>query len=300
MCQTLGSVKLPSSVRSWTVFYFHSLFWHRLRTRSVTWWIKKMSAGAQCSLAAGEPQPPIGPPHLPSVTHLNNWFLKGKEEMSHILKSWPKLNICVISCTRNARSCVFWVTLYTAALLVHTPKQLSLVASRLQLFHTKLQFEAGCHLFTADSQDKWPHILGFDWFLALFLCSLMWLRYFYPRRCQSCSRHLYLRGKCPLKSHFQRTRIWFQANVAPLRTECNVFSLVRDGKSRLEGPVLSSLTFFGEQLKNKSCWYNASGINGSYGFPDVCWLLTNPLSRQRPCWNKPCYHILWCIFREIL
>lgn len=44
------------SGRLCTVFYYCSLFWHRLRPGRVTWWIKKMSAGVQCSLTAGEQQ----------------------------------------------------------------------------------------------------------------------------------------------------------------------------------------------------------------------------------------------------
>lgn len=49
-----------------------------------------------------------------------------------------EVNIWVMVWVTNPESYILCVTLYPAALLFHTPKQLSLVASWLQLFHNKL------------------------------------------------------------------------------------------------------------------------------------------------------------------
>lgn len=71
-------------------FYYCSSFWHRLRPRRVTRWIKKTSVWVQCSLTAGELQLSIRPSHLPSVTRFNDWLLNCRE-LSYSLKSYIKL-----------------------------------------------------------------------------------------------------------------------------------------------------------------------------------------------------------------
>lgn len=146
-------------------------------------------------------------------------YYPGEEKLSHSL---IEVNIWVIHWLRNPESYALYVGLYPAALLFHTPKQLSLVASWLQLFHNKL-----CGL-------KQSAVYSQQTLRTSVLYPRLWFR-------TLSSSHFYDRdifiwgegahpiidiytwgGKCPLKSHwalFWETRIWFQSDVALLRRD---------------------------------------------------------------------------------